>query len=99
MTPTDSVAPAPPADRAKITDLYFAEARSKLIDLAAFLDRVGRGEGTEDFRLKSFRAAVRELAEPGPDKAKKILLLLSDPTSEPISETGAKPASGAWRGF
>jgi hypothetical protein len=86
-------------DRSRITDLYFAEARSKLIDLAAFLDRVDRSEGPDDFRLKSFRAALRELATPGRDKAKQVLLLLSDPTSEPVEKAGAKSASGAWLGF
>ena len=86
-------------DRSHITDLYFAEARSKLIDLAAFLDRIERSEGEDDFRLKSLRAALHELATPGPEKAKKILLLLSDPTEEPVAEAGAKSASGAWAGF
>jgi hypothetical protein len=86
-------------DRAGITDLYFAEARSKLIDLAAFLDRVERSDGADDFRLKSLRAALQELGTPGPDKAKQILLLLSDPTKEPAPEAGEKSASGAWAGF
>jgi hypothetical protein len=86
-------------DRSRLTDLYFAEARSKLIDLAAFLDRIDRSEGPDDFRLKSLRTALQELAVPGPDKARQILLLLSDPTPEPIAEAGAKPASGAWAGF
>jgi hypothetical protein len=86
-------------DRSRITDLYFAEARSKLIDLAAFLDRIERSDGVDDFRLKSLRAALDELGTPGPDKAKKILLLLSDPTKEPIAEAGSKSASGAWAGF
>lgn len=86
-------------DRTRITDLYFAEARSKLLDLAAFLDRVERSDGMDDFRLKSLRAALNELGTPGPDKAKKILLLLSDPTKEPVAEAGAKSASGAWAGF
>jgi hypothetical protein len=85
-------------DRSRITDLYFAEARSKLIDLAAFLDRVDRCEGDDDFRLKSFRAALEELAKPGAGKAKQILLLLSDPTHEPVAEAGTKSASGAWAG-
>ena len=35
-----------PAPRA--LDQYFLEARSRLLDLAAFLDRVGRGENAED---------------------------------------------------
>ena len=86
-------------DRSRVTDLYFAEVRSKLIDLAAFLDRIERSEGADDFRIKSLRAALQELGTPGPDKAKKILLLLSDPTDEPVSEAGAKSARGAWAGF
>jgi hypothetical protein len=86
-------------DRSRITDLYFAEARSKLIDLAAFLDRIERSEGTDDFRMKSFRAALKELSTPGPDKAKVILLALSDPTEEPVARAGSKSASGAWAGF
>ncbi len=86
-------------NRSRLTDLYFAETRSKLIDLAAFLDRIERSDGADDFRMKSLRAALQELAMPGPEKAKKILLLLSDPTNEPVAEAGTKSASGAWAGF
>jgi hypothetical protein len=86
-------------NRQDITDLYFAEARSKLIDLAAFLDRVERSEGADDFRLKSLRAALKELSSSRPEKAKTILLLLSDPTTEPAPAAGEKSATGAWSGF
>jgi hypothetical protein len=86
-------------DRTRIVDLYFGEARSKLIDLAAFLDRVERSEGPDDFRMKSLRAALRELSSAEPDKARKILLALSDPTTEPTAKAGGKSASGAWPGF
>ncbi len=86
-------------NRQGITDLYFPEARSRLLDLAAFLDRLDRSEGTDDFRIASLRAALRELAAPGSDKAKKILLLLSDPTTEPAAAAGDKSACGAWAGF
>jgi len=86
-------------NRQDITDLYFAEARSRLIDLAAFLDRVERSEGTDDFRIKSLRAALKELSSSEPDKARKILMLLSDPTTEPVAQAGEKSASGAWPGF
>jgi hypothetical protein len=86
-------------NRQEVTDLYFAEARSKLIDLAAFLDRIERSEGGDDYRLKSLRAALRELGNPGSGKAKKILMLLSDPTTEPVAKAGEKSASGAWPGF
>ena len=47
--------------RQSILDLYFMDARSKLIDIAAFLDRVDRGEGEPDFRLAAFRKALEEL--------------------------------------
>jgi hypothetical protein len=86
-------------DRARLIDLYFAEARSKLIDLAAFLDRVERAGGEDDFRLKSLRAAIAELSSPGPEKTKNVLLVLSDPTKEPVAAAGTKSAGGAWAGF
>jgi hypothetical protein len=86
-------------DRARVTDLYFAEARSRLIDLAAFLDRVERAAGHDDYRLKALRAALAELDKPGLGKARRVLLLLSDPTLEPIERAGAKSAAGAWPGF
>jgi hypothetical protein len=40
--------------REQVIDLYFMEARAKLIDLAAFLDRVDRAPGTDDFRMAGF---------------------------------------------
>lgn len=86
-------------NREAIADLYFAEARAKLVDLAAFLDRVERSEGADDFRLKSLRAALKELSSSEPEKAKKILMLLSDPTTEPVAAAGEKSACGAWPGF
>ncbi len=43
--------------RDEALNLYFLDARSKLIDIAAFLDRVERSPGEDDFRLRSFRAA------------------------------------------
>jgi len=86
-------------DRSSLTDLYFAEARAKLIDLAAFLDRIDRSRGQDDFRLKSLRAALAQLGVAGPDKTRQILLMLSDPTEEPVPEAGSKGAAGAWIGF
>jgi len=84
--------------RQKVLDLYFVDARHKLIDLGAFLDRVQRAEGADDFRLEAFRAAVKELAQGGPDTAKRILQVLSDPTTEPIAAATTKAACGAWPG-
>src|SRR5262249_11337199 len=47
--------------RQQVLDLYFMDARSKLIDLAAFLDRLDRADGEPDFRLAGFRKALVEL--------------------------------------
>lgn len=86
-----------------VLDLYFAEARSRLIDLAAFLDRVNRAEGEQDFRLEALRAGLREMTAPGlpqtPDSCvQRVLRLLSDPTTEPLPAATTKSAVGAWPG-
>lgn len=91
-------------DKQTALDLYFAEARSKLIDLAAFLDRVERAAGGADFRLAAFRAGLREIALPSPatppaSRARRVLTLLSDPTTEPLAAATTKSAAGAWPGF
>ena len=91
-------------DKQTVLDIYFAEARSKLIDLAAFLDRVERAEGEEDFRVAAFRAGLRVVA--APDQAEtstshvqQVLVLLSDPTAEPLPAATTKSAAGAWPGY
>ena len=85
-------------NRQQLLDLYFMDARSKLIDLAAFLDRLDRAEGEPDFRLAAFRAALRELARTDPSRAKEVLMSLSDPTQEPLAAAPGKGAVGAWPG-
>jgi hypothetical protein len=84
--------------RQQVLDLYFMDARHKLIDLAAFLDRVDRASGPDDFRIQAFGNALRELSASGPDRASRILLALSDRTTEPIAAVTTKAASGAWNG-
>jgi hypothetical protein len=84
--------------REQVVDLYFMEARAKLIDLAAFLDRVDNAPGTDDFRMTAFRQALLELSAAKPDRAKSVLTRLSDPTTEPIPAATTKAAAGAWPG-
>lgn len=83
----------------EVLDLYFADARSKLIDLAAFLDRLERADGLDDFRATSFRAALTHLNSASDEKARAVLLTLSDPTTEPIAAASTKSATGAWPQF
>ena len=83
-------------DRQKVLDLYFVDARARLIDLAAFLDRLERAEAPGDFRAEAFQRALEELQKPGADRARRVLLALSDPTVEPIEEAPGKGACGAY---
>ena len=82
----------------QILDLYFLDARHKLIELAAFLDRVECSAGKDDFRLKSFRAALTNLNGKKKNKAKGVLLAFSDPTMKPIAKAAGKGAVGAYAG-
>lgn len=82
--------------RQQILDLYFMDSRSKLLDIAAFLDRVDRAEGEPDFRLAAFHQALGELGRGEPIRAKSVLMSLSDPSTEPIAQAPGKGAVGAW---
>ena len=86
------------ATRSQLLDLYFLDARSKLIDLAAFLDRLERSEGEGDFRLKAFREALSALNGKRSERAAKVLLAFSDPTTEPVAAATSKGAVGAFAG-
>ena len=81
--------------RQQVLDLYFMENRAKLIDIAAFLDRVERAGGEADFRLNAFKNALNQLHREAPDRAKEVLLSLSDGTTEPIEKAPGKGAVGA----
>ncbi|MBI3880371.1 MAG: hypothetical protein HY301_09960 [Verrucomicrobia bacterium] len=83
--------------RTDLLDLYFMENRAKLIDLAAFMDRVDRAEGDADFRYAAFKEALKELGRGDSERAKHVLLSLSDPTTEPIPAAPGKGAIGAWK--
>jgi hypothetical protein len=81
--------------RQKVLDLYFLDARHKLIDIAAFLDRADRADGKDDFRLKAFRAALKGLTSSKKHKAKNVLLAFSDLSMKPVEKAGMKGAVGA----
>ena len=84
--------------RQEVLDLYFMDARSKLLDLAAFMDRVDRASGEEDFRMRAFREALKVL-NARKARAEKVLLSLSDPTKQPIFVATPKAATGAYPGL
>jgi hypothetical protein len=79
-----------------ILDLYFMDARYKLIDIAAFLDRIDRHEGEADFRHAGFLKAMDALLHPGDEpRAKAVLDALSDHSTEPVAKAGIQFAYGA----
>lgn len=84
--------------REQVLDLYFVEARAKLVDVAAFLDRAQRADGRDDFRLKAFRKAMAQLRSQRPERARRVLEVLSDWTVEPVKAAGDKSACGAAKG-
>jgi hypothetical protein len=84
-------------NRQQLLDLYFLDARAKVIDLAAFLDRIDRAPGEADFRLEALVNSLKHLGSAGPSRAEQVLLSLSDTTTEPIPAAKTKAACGAWQ--
>jgi len=79
----------------QVVDLYFMEHRAKLLDIAAFLDRLDRAAppaAGDEVRVRALRCAIPLLIDGRPDRVRRLLELFSDHTSEPIA---AAPGQGA----
>ncbi len=86
----------------QVLDRYFLEHRAKLIDIAAFLDRVDRAgstsNGESDCRIAAFFKALDVLSDGRANRAGRTLAIFSDTTAElPQSAEGVKSATGAAR--
>jgi hypothetical protein len=72
---------ATPLPAAKALDSYFLEARSKLLDVAAILDRIGRGgeaAGLDtDPRMQRIRQALEVLHDKSGGRAERIQQIFS----------------------
>lgn len=94
-----------PLPARQVVDLYFMEHRAKLLDIAAFLDRLDRAaadptgptgpKGCDDVRVRALRRAIPLLLDGQPDRVRRILELLSDHTVEPIPAAHTQSALGA----
>jgi hypothetical protein len=101
------VIPSPKTGR-QLVDEYFIENRTRLLEIAAFLDRLDRTDTTlvdRDYRVRAFRDALRLLeAAPAPaptagepqTRVERIQHLMSDPTTEPLETLDTKSARGAY---
>ncbi len=90
-----------PMSAKEVLDLYFIENRSRVLEIAAFLDRIDRTENSvaakADFRFKAFIKSLKLLTGAEGWRTKNILLNFSDLSTEPIeSAADLKGASGAW---
>jgi hypothetical protein len=73
------------------------DARSKLIDLAAFLDRVEAAGQEGDFRVEALKRALRHLGGAEGGRARAVLLEFSDPSADPVERAAMQGALGAWK--
>jgi hypothetical protein len=84
---------------------YFLEIRAKILDVAAFLDRMDRSvdrNAEDDFRMVAMRQALQALcaeqAQPHAPTGRvyDIQMIFSDPTTEPLMQLDRKSALGAF---
>ena len=69
-----------------VVDEYFIETRNRVLELAAFLDRVDRAGGASDFRMRALDDAIAALSAGEATRVTRIQQIFSDPT------TGLRPA-------
>ena len=83
---------------AQLVDEYYIENRNRVLEVAAFLDRLDRADSlTTDFRVEALKEALNILTSPGGGKTTRIHDLLSDPTTEPRPVLDRKSARGAYQ--
>lgn len=83
----------------ELADEYFIENRNRVLEIAAFLDRLDRADperASRDFRVRAFTDALAVLASREPGYVTQIQMLLSDPTTEPLATLDRKSALGAY---
>ena len=92
-----------PLTQRQMIDEYFIEHRTKILDIAAFLDRFDRAsarDAEDDFRMAAFREALGLLTGSRgiPSRLHAIQLVLSDPRTELLEQLDQKGALGAYDG-
>jgi hypothetical protein len=88
-----------PLSPVELVDEYFIENRNRIIEVAAFLDRLDRADpsvATSDYRVRALADAIGVLSSTSPSRVQDIQLLLSDPTTDPRPALDRKGAVGAW---
>ena len=92
-----------PMTAKEVIDAYFIENRWRILEIAAFLDRVDRSKdpeaGKKDFRYRALKNALKILVESGEERTEALQRNFSDLSAEPV-EVGPvfKGTFGAWEG-
>jgi hypothetical protein len=90
--------PVSPLTAKELVDEYFIENRTRLLEIAAFLDRLDRADAADagrDFRIKAFREALAAL-DAGGGRLDRIQMILGDPRQTPLDALDRKSALGAY---
>jgi hypothetical protein len=88
-----------PLSALEIVDEYFIETRNRIVEVAAFLDRLDRADpvvARQDFRVRALAEAIGVLSTGSPTRVQDIQLLMSDPRTEPLATLDRKGAVGAY---
>lgn len=87
-----------PLSASQLVDEYFIESRNRIIEVAAFLDRIDRADPAvrEDFRVRALADAISVLSSSSPTRVRDIQMLMSDPRTEPLATLDRKGAVGAY---
>ena len=97
---------ASPKTGRELVDTYFIENRTRVLEVAAFLDRLDRAAGGDaerdaegDFRVRVLREALGVLADGAggaESRVERIQMLLSDPSAALLPRADRKSAHGAY---
>jgi hypothetical protein len=80
----------------QLVDLFFLGNRTRILEIAAFLDRLDRaGCERDDFRMEAFRQALQVLCAPESGRIHRAQMVFSDTTVEFLEESDQKSADGA----
>jgi hypothetical protein len=88
-----------PLTQRQLIDAYFMEVRAKVLDIAAYLDRMDRAvehDAADDFRMVALRRALQALCADMPGRVYNAQMLFSDPTTAPREHLDRKSAFGAF---
>ena len=73
--------PVQPLPAAKVLEQQFLDIRCRLLDVAAVMDRIGRGDGAtqlkDDHRLEKIKKGLSVLLDASSSKAEQIQKLFS----------------------